>query len=93
MSELIKIKSNLEDKSRVAFYEQHPAHPDGEVYVTGEGEFEAARTRQTLWAIGAGHIVEVGKSKEQSLALEADSGKPLVDDKGEPRTVEVKGKR
>jgi hypothetical protein len=95
-AKLIKVKSNLEDKSRVAFFEQHPAHPGGEVYITGEAEFEVARTRQVLWAIGAGHIVEVGVPKEETLAAGSDEGKPLVDDKGEEtKTVETspKGKR
>jgi hypothetical protein len=74
---MITIKSNLKDKSKVAFFEIHKDHPGGEVLVTGEGEFQVARTRQVVWAIGKDKIVEVGKTKEESLAVGTDEGEPL----------------
>ena len=74
---MITVKSNLKDKSKVAFWEQHAAHPDGEVFVTGEGEFQVARTLAVIKAIGEERIVEVGKAKEETLATGQDEGKAL----------------
>lgn len=74
---MITVKSNLKDKSKVAFWEQHVTHPDGEVLVTGEGEFQVARTTAVIRAIGQEVIVEVGKTKEESLAAGQDEGKAL----------------
>lgn len=74
---MITVKSNLKDKSKVAFWEQHKAHPDGEVFVTGEGEFQVARTTAVIQAIGQERIVEVGKTKEETLATGQDEGKAL----------------
>jgi hypothetical protein len=78
---MITVKSNLKDKSKVAFFEIHKDHPNGQVLVTGEGEFQAARTRQVVWAIGQDRIIEVGKTKEESLAVGQDEGKPLAETK------------
>lgn len=74
---MITVKSNLKDTSKVAFWEQHAAHPNGEVFVTGDGEFEIARTTAVIQAIGQGRIIEVGKTKEETLATGQDEGRAL----------------
>jgi hypothetical protein len=70
MAELIKVKSGLADRSRIALYEQHPDHPRGEVLVKGEGEFEVARTRAVLMALGEGRLVEVAEAEPPAAASE-----------------------
>lgn len=39
----IKVKSNL-DGTRVALWERHPDHPDGEVFIAGDRVVEVAET-------------------------------------------------
>lgn len=46
-------------KTRVGFFEQHKAHPNGEAYVAGEQPVKIARTANAIQALKKGTIIEV----------------------------------
>lgn len=53
----IKVKAAHED-GRVSFFEKHPAHPGGQVFIVGNGdEVEAGETAALKQAIRAGRLV------------------------------------
>lgn len=62
----ITVKSNLpagEDGSTpVALWEKNPAHPDGEVFITGDKTFEVAETSEVMGALRDERLVKVEKS-------------------------------
>lgn len=68
------------DDRRVAVREAHPDHPDGEIWVTGDGrEHTAALTREVARRIGDGSVVVVGLSPLQvdpdsAIAGRAETG-------------------
>jgi hypothetical protein len=59
----IKVKSTLPVKkdggAQVALYETDPNHPNGEVFIAGEGTFEVAETSAVARAISEGRLVKV----------------------------------
>ncbi len=52
---MIVVKSTLPD-NRVALWDRHPDHPDGEVFVAGERKVTVAETPQVKAAIKAGRV-------------------------------------
>lgn len=58
MADLITVEATRED-GRVALWEKHPDHPDGEVFVAGgNGRHEVARTPAVLRALAEGRLIE-----------------------------------
>lgn len=57
----ITVKSALPPE-KVAFWEAHPDHPDGEVFVAGEDDFEIGETANAKRAIRQGRLETVNKS-------------------------------
>jgi hypothetical protein len=62
-AKLITVKSALKKSPTggdpVALHEKHEDHPNGEVFVYGDKEFEVARTAAVAQAIARGALVEV----------------------------------
>jgi hypothetical protein len=62
-AEHMRVKSGLkvapDGGMPVAFWEVDEDHPEGEVFVSGPGEFTVARTPGVLGAIAAKRLVEV----------------------------------
>jgi len=76
---MLTVKSGLADKGKIALYEAHPDHPNGEVKVTGEGEFQVAPTRAVLHAIGEGWLVQVGAKSTKEPDSEPTGKSPEPD--------------
>lgn len=66
MSELITVKAKNND-GRIAFWENHPSHPQGQAWVSGNGRVvRVANTVQVQAAINAGKLVLVAESKAKT---------------------------
>ncbi|MGN6814407.1 MAG: hypothetical protein ACTHMP_26370 [Thermomicrobiales bacterium] len=63
--EIVTVKSGLDD-DRVALWERHPDHPDGEIFVAGATEVQAAATAEVTRAIRDGRLIEVGAPTRRS---------------------------
>lgn len=57
-ADLLTVKSGLDDE-RVALWEVHPDHPEGEVYIAGELVVQVARTAEVERHLRSGDLVEV----------------------------------
>jgi hypothetical protein len=55
---MITVKSAL-PANRVAFWERHPAHPDGEIFIADDREHQVGDTAAVRAAIREGRLVEV----------------------------------
>jgi len=44
---------------RQTFWERHPDHPNGEIFVSGDATAKAARTTTVARLLAAGELVEV----------------------------------
>lgn len=63
MTDFIKVKAT-KTENKVALWERHPDHPNGEVFVTGNGEaVKVANTVAVRDAIRRGALVEVQPEK------------------------------
>jgi hypothetical protein len=60
MANLIKVKSNLEDKSKVALWERHKDHPNGEIFIADDKEHQVAETPAVKLALKEEKLVKVG---------------------------------
>jgi len=79
--ELITVKSALAPvpprvpgnppEHRLAFYQRHPDHPDGEVRVSGEHEVQVALTPEVSGAIAEGKLVKVERPKDKAQRQKA----------------------
>jgi hypothetical protein len=86
----VKVKSGRKD-NRVALWEQHKAHPKGEVFIAGETAVEAALTAAVSRGLNNGTLVEVGgsraaptkKGEEQGNQSTPPENKTPPDDKKE----------
>lgn len=58
---MITVKATNTD-NRVALWQRHPDHPNGEAYVVGDGtEHQVAATQAVKRALDRGYLVEVEK--------------------------------
>lgn len=80
--DLITVKAA--DPTRCALWERDPAHPDGEVFVSGEQTFQVALTAFVQRKLKTGDLVEVktepkgrGKAKEEPKTA-AESAPPAA---------------
>lgn len=68
MANLMTVAATRDD-GRVALWEKHPDHPDGEVYVAdGTGGCEVARTPAVLRALAEGRLIEVTLASQHRAA-------------------------
>ena len=73
----ILVEAHPDIKGRVALWDVHPAHPDGEVFIAGPqpGEevqqVEVARTPAVLQAISQHRLVEVRSSRSSKASKRA----------------------
>lgn len=56
---MIRVRSNLKNKNRVALWERHPDHPGGEVKIADERVYEVAETQTIRDALKNGVLTEV----------------------------------
>jgi len=56
---MIKVKVKAKNPETVALWERNPAHPNGEVYITGDKVFEVAKTDAVVSRLKSGLLVEV----------------------------------
>lgn len=58
---MITVKATNTD-NRVALWQRHPDHPNGEIYIVGDGtEHQVAETQAVKQALNRGYLVEVEK--------------------------------
>lgn len=57
--EMITVRVAGPERNQVALWERHPAHPDGEVFLCGEGEFRVAATPAVEARLRNGRLVAV----------------------------------
>ena len=57
MPHTLRVKAS--DPTRVGLWDKNPAHPGGEVWVTGDAEVEVADTTEVRDALTQKRIVEV----------------------------------
>lgn len=69
MAKRILVKAGPAAGNRVALYERHPDHPNGEAYVAGKKVVRVARTKAVDTKLHEGALVEVDPK-----ALKADPG-------------------
>lgn len=70
MSDTIFVKAAKND-NRVAVWDQDKAHPNGEIFITGDGQtHEVARTAKVERALGSGKLVVVPAPKEVEVKKE-----------------------
>jgi hypothetical protein len=58
----VTVKSGRQD-NRVALWEQHKAHPNGEVFIAGETPVKAALTAAVSRGLNSGTLVEAGGTR------------------------------
>lgn len=76
MAELIKVMSAKQD-DRVALWEVHPDHPDGEIFVTGNGEsYKVALTPMVKSRLNDGKLIRMQSNDAVSevATVAADTG-------------------
>ena len=71
----VKVHPNQLKEGRVGLWDRNPAHPNGEVFVAGEGEFEVGDTSEVRLAIAQKRIVEV-RSRRAEREAEPESEIP-----------------
>ena len=81
MAELILVKAA--NPERVALWERDASHPDGEVFVAGEGVFEVALTPDVQKKLDKGMLLRV---EPEAPAEEA----PATDEAPAPKTKKAK---
>lgn len=59
------------DSNRVALWERHPAHPGGEVWLAGAGEFDVAATPAVVARLRDGRLVAVESVQEEEQTAAA----------------------
>ena len=64
----ITVQSNLQDKARVALWEVHPDHPDGEVFIADRESHQVAETRRVREALRAGRLAQVAAEMQMVAA-------------------------
>lgn len=73
-TETIFVKA-ADESGRVALWEKHPSHPDGEVFIAGTAVVEVAKTPDVLERLSRGVLVEVTKTGKEKTAASATGGK------------------
>lgn len=86
---LIRVRVADPAENQVALWERHPAHPGGEVFIAGAGEFEVATTPAVEARLRNGRLVQVEAaaappSTEMRETAAPDPGAPSKPKKATP---------
>ncbi len=84
-AERITVKSGRTD-GRVALWERHPDHPNGEVFVATDTPIEVARTLDVEAALRAGDLVEVKGREAKDATPNPDPEKVPMSEQPNPAT-------
>ncbi len=57
--DVIRVRVAEPDSGRVVLWERHPAHPTGEVWLAGAGEYDVAATPAVVARLRDGRLVQV----------------------------------
>jgi len=57
--DIIRVRVAEPESNRVALWERHPAHPHGEVWLAGAGEYDVAATPAVMSRLRNGTLVKV----------------------------------
>lgn len=63
--DVLRVRVADPDSPTVALWERHPAHPGGEVWLTGAGEFDVAATPAVVARLRNGRLVAVESVQEE----------------------------
>ena len=63
--DVLRVRVAAPDSPTVALWERHPAHPGGEVWLTGAGEFDVAATPAVVARLRDGRLVAVESVQEE----------------------------
>ena len=77
--EIIRVRVAEPDSGRVALWERHPAHPGGEVWLAGAGEYDVAATPAVAARLRNGTLVQVGAATAPPLGQRATGERPEND--------------
>ncbi len=69
---MTKIMLKVKSSDGKAFWERHPAHPGGELFVAGDQVKPAARTRAVSTALKSGRLVEVKPTRRKKKVEDAE---------------------
>lgn len=79
---IIKVKSNLANKSQVACWDRHEAHPKsdrfpdgGEIFIADDKEHQVAETPAVVLAIKDDKLVKVDGGAQQAAAPKQEAPK------------------
>jgi len=73
---LIRVRVADPTVNQVALWERHPAHPGGEVFIAGAGEFEVAATPAVEARLRNGRLVQVETSVAPASAETSETAAP-----------------
>ncbi len=97
MTDLITVKAVDEDR-RVKLWERHPSHPNGEIFISGNGRtVKVAHTTEVAKRIRTGVLVQVPDvqarpvlSEESIQQKAAPKKQPKAGESEQPKVDEVK---
>lgn len=73
MSELITVRA-VEEDHRIKIWEKHPSHPNGEVWISGNGRaVKVARTAEVDKRIRSGVLVQVPDAQTRTVPPETSA--------------------
>lgn len=87
----MRVRSNLEP-NRVAFWERHPAHIGGEVFIADDQVHEVGETAAVRAAVREGRLMEVQDDGGSQTADRQDDSRPQTADRQNDRRSKRHGK-
>jgi hypothetical protein len=75
--DVLRVRVADPESNRVTLWERHPAHPGGEVWLTGAGAFDVAATPAVVARLRDGRLVAVDPLPEEEQAAVAPSSPEL----------------
>lgn len=73
MADVIEVKAVTEDR-KVVLWEKHPSHPNGEVWISGNGRaVKVARTAEVDKRIRSGVLVQVPDAQTRTVPPETSA--------------------
>lgn len=63
--DVLRVRVADPESNRVTLWERHPAHPGGEVWLTGAGSFDVAATPAVVARLRDGRLVAVESVREE----------------------------
>lgn len=69
--DVLRVRVAEPDEGRVTLWERHPAHPGGEVWLSGAGAFDVAATPAVVARLRDGRLVAVESVQEEEQTAAA----------------------